>query len=374
MPTGLILSGGGARAAYQVGVLRGISQLLPHHKQSPFEIVCGTSAGAINAAKIASESDNFKRSVRQLYALWSTLSSDQVHNVGFKELIISFTRLMASFFHKGIALRGSLSLLDNSPLRDLLTEHIKFTRLPGLIEQGLLQGLSITSLGYQSGQNISFYQAKEGVEPWQRAQRIGQPTWLTIDHIMASSALPTIFPPVRINDEFFGDGAIRQTAPMSAALHMGADKLLIIGVSGHKKNQQLERRRKPRSPTIAQIVGQLLNSAFIDTMEEDLDMLERFNGFIDHLTPEQKEIMGVKKVDVLTIQPSIAFDELAAEHIQDLPLSMRVFLSTIGATPKAGGSSLASYILFEAEYCKVLIDQGVKDVMEQADKIRDFFS
>lgn len=373
MPTGLILSGGGARAAYQVGVLRGISQLMPHQKQSPFQIVCGTSAGAINAAKIATEADNFKRSVRELYALWATLSSDQVHDVGFKELIMSLLRLIGSFFHKGIAVGGSLSLLDNSPLRRLLTEHIKMARLPSLIEQGLLDGLSITALGYSSGQNISFFQAKEGIEPWQRAQRVGCPTLLDVEHIMASSALPTIFPPVKIHREFFGDGAIRQTAPMSAALHMGADKLLIIGVSGNAKKTS-HRQPMPTSPSIAQIVGQLLNSAFIDSMEEDLEMLERFNGFIDHLTPRQKDEMGVKKVDVLTIQPTIAFDELAAEHISDLPLSMRMFLSTIGATPKSGGSSLASYVLFEAEYCKLLIDQGVKDVMQQADKIREFLS
>lgn len=375
MPTGLILSGGGARAAYQVGVLRGISKIIPISENTPFQIICGTSAGAINAAKLASEADNFKASVRKLYSLWSTLSSDQVHHVGFGELSLSMLRLFGSFLHGGLALGRPLSLLDNSPLEALLRREIDMLRLQKMIDQGCLRGLSITALGYTSGHSMSFYQGSKDIKPWRRVQRMGVPTVLSHRHLMASSALPTIFPPVRIYREHFGDGAIRQTAPLSAALHMGADKLLVIGVSGNARNRTLpDRHHLVHSPSIAQIVGQLLNSAFIDSMSEDLEMLERFNDFIEDIDEERRKELKVKPVDVLHIKPRIAFDELAAEHFSSLPLSMRVFLKTIGATPKGGGSSLSSYVLFESGYCKALIAEGFKDALAQSDEIKAFFA
>jgi NTE family protein len=374
MPTGLILSGGGARAAYQVGVLRGISKLIPDSRNSPFDIICGTSAGALNAAKLASEADDFKHCIRKLYALWATLSSDQVHDVGFKELSMSLLRLLGSFFHGGLALGRPLALLDNRPLAELMKREIDMLRLQKMIDQGSLRGLSITALGYTSGHSMSFYQGAKDIKPWRRSQRMGVPTVLSHRHLLASAALPTIFPPVRIYREYFGDGAIRQTAPLSSALHMGADKLLVIGVSGNAKNQALpERHHLVHSPSIAQMIGQLLNSAFIDSMDDDLEMLARFNHYIDTLDEEQRRTMRVKPVEVLTISPKVAFDELAADHVKDLPLSMRVFLKTIGATRKGGGSSLASYVLFESEYCKTLMAEGFKDVLAQADEIKAFF-
>jgi len=369
----LILSGGGARAAYQVGVLKAVSEILPDVHISPFSIICGTSAGAINAAKLASACDNFSDTVAQLEQLWSTLSSDQIHRVGYGELIQSMLLLFASFLHRGISRARPLALLDNSPLYHLLYRNIDMLRLPQMIEQGHLHALCITALGYSSGQSISFFQGHASVKPWQRSRRIGVAAELNHRHLIASSALPGIFPAVRINREYFGDGAIRQTAPMSAALHLGADKLFIIGVSGNAANPG-RRVETSHSPSLAQIMGQVLNSAFIDSMDEDIEMLNRFNTFITHIDDDNRTLLRVRPVEVLTIMPSLRFDELAGQHVDALPKSMRTMLTTIGATRKGGGSSLASYLLFESAYTKALLEAGYRDGIQKAEAIRAFIA
>ncbi len=375
MTTALVLSGGGARAAYQVGVLKAIAELLPDQDRNPFPIICGTSAGAINAATLATNADYFRRGVAQLEQLWGTLRSEQVHRVGYGELIGSTLKLILSFFRSGITFGRPLSLFDNTPLYHLLMENIHLQLLPDLIERGHLRALCITALGYQTGQSMSFFQGDAALEGWKRARRIGTPAVLTHKHLMASSALPALFPAVKLQREFFGDGAMRQTAPMSAALHLGAQKLLVVGVSGnrHKANVQ-QRLPVTHSPSLAQIFAQLLNSAFIDTMEEDIDMMQRFNRFIVELDDKKREQLRVRPVEVQVITPSVRFDELAASHIDDLPKAMRVFLRTIGATRVGGGASIASYLLFEAPYCQELMRCGYRDCMEQADTVRSFLT
>lgn len=375
MKTALVLSGGGARAAYQVGVLKAIAELLPECRgdqySNPFPIICGTSAGAINAAMMATHADHFQKGVAKLEHLWGNLTSDQIHRVGYTELIGSTLKLFDAFFRSGIARGRPLSLFDNTPLNHLLIENIHLQYLPGLIDEGHLHALCITALSYQSGQSISFYQGAEAATPWQRPRRIGVRCGLAHKHLMASSALPAIFPAVRINREYFGDGAIRQTAPMSAALHLGASKLLVVGVSGNTVNPE-KRVQVTHSPSLAQIFAQLLNSAFIDSVEEDIDMMRRFNRFIIEIEESKRNQMQMRAVDVLVIAPSVRFDELAANHVSDLPKSMRVFLKTIGATRSGGGASVASYLLFEAGYCVELIRYGYQDCMAQADKVIEF--
>ena len=371
--TALVLSGGGARAAYQVGVMKAIAEMLDSDCANPFPIICGTSAGAINAATIASHADCFSRGVAGLEQLWGTLRSEQVHRVGYTELMGSTLKLLLSFFRSGITFGRPLSLFDNTPLYHLLMENIQLQRLPKLIESGRLHALCITALGYQTGQSISFFQGDTSVEPWRRARRIGIRTELTHKHLMASSALPALFPAVKINREYFGDGAMRQTAPMSAALHLGAKKLLVVGVSGNRKNAHADPRQLVTySPSLAQIFAQLLNSAFIDAMEEDIDMMQRFNQFINEMDEDKWEQMRVRPVEVLVIEPSIRFDELASRHIQSLPKAMRIFLKTIGATQPGRGASIASYLLFEASYCQDLMRHGYADCMAQEEKVKKF--
>jgi NTE family protein len=371
MKTALVLSGGGARGAYQVGVLKAIAELLPKSSTNPFQIVCGTSSGAINAAKVATEADNFSQAVVGLEKIWANLTSDQIHQVGYFDILKSSTKIILSFFHSGIAQGKPLSLFNNRPLFNLLKRNIDISRLDNMIQKGHIHALSISALGYTSGQNISFFQGHDSLEFWKRSRRIGAKTILEHKHLMASSALPAIFPAVHINREYFGDGALRQSAPMSAALHLGADKLLVIGVSGSAESID-ERLVTVHSPSIAQVLGNLLNSAFIDSLEEDVQMLERFNRLAAHITPAQQRELEVRPVELLVIKPRVKFEEMAMNFTHELPKSMRFLLSMIGANKRGGGSSLASYILFEREYCKALIKSGYDDAMSQAEEIRQF--
>jgi NTE family protein len=375
MKTALVLSGGGARAAYQVGVLKAIAEILPLQQgggySNPFPIICGTSAGAINAASLAARADHFPLAVARLEHLWGNLRSEHIHRVGYMELIGSTLKLFGAFFNSGIAHGRPLSLFDNTPLYHLLMENIDLQHLPRLIQDEHLHALCITALGYQSGQSINFFQGSEKITEWKRSRRIGLRCEIAHKHLMASSALPAIFPAVLINREYFGDGAIRQTAPMSAALHLGADKLLVVGVSGNRTHQE-ERVDVKHSPSLAQIFSHLLNSAFIDSVEEDIDMMQRFNRFIMKIEADKRNEMQMRAVDVLVISPSVRFDEVAANHIKNLPKSMRVFLKTIGATRSGGGASVASYLLFESGYCRELMHWGYKDCMQQAETVREF--
>jgi NTE family protein len=371
MKTALVLSGGGARGAYQVGVLKAIAEILPKSSTNPFQIVCGTSSGAINAAKVATEADNFAQAVVGLEKIWANLTSDQIHQVGYFDILKSSTKIILSFFHSGIAQGKPLSLFNNRPLFNLLKRNIDISRLDNMIQKGHIHALSISALGYTSGQNISFFQGHDSLEFWKRSRRIGAKTILEHKHLMASSALPAIFPAVHINREYFGDGALRQSAPMSAALHLGADKLLVIGVSGSAESID-ERLVTLHSPSIAQVLGNLLNSAFIDSLEEDVQMLERFNRLAAHITPAKQRELEVRSVELLVIKPKVKFEEMAMNFTHELPKSMRFLLSMIGANKRGGGSSLASYILFEREYCKALIQSGYDDAMSQAEEIRQF--
>lgn len=370
----LVLSGGGARGAYQVGVMKALAKILPLQCANPFPIVCGTSAGAINAATMATHADHFAKGAEKLEKLWGTLQSENVYRVGYSELISSAAKLLWSFFRSGMTFGRPLSLFDNTPLYNLLIENINLQYLPGLIEEGYLRALSITALGYQSGQNISFFQGHSAIENWARTHRLGIRAEIQHKHLMASAALPGLFPAVRINREFFGDGSMRQTSPMSAALHLGAEKILVVGVSGRRNLGILpmQRGQKVYSPSLAQIFAQMMNSAFVDSMEEDINMMHRFNDFTQGLSEEKRREMGVRPVDVLVISPRVHFDDVAARHIGSLPLSIQTFLKTVGATRPSGGASIASYLLFEASYCRELMQHGYDDCMAQADKVKAF--
>lgn len=371
MKTALILSGGGARAAYQVGVLKAIAELIPDTGHSPFKIICGTSSGAINAAKLASEADHFHGSVANLEKLWSNLQSHDVHRVGPASIAKNLIKLFASFFHSGLSSGPPLSILDNEPLRQLLIKNVDMHRLKHMVQCGELHALCLSALGYTSGHNISFIEGHDSVEGWKSARRCGIKTSLNIDHILASAALPAIFPAVRINREYFGDGALRQTAPLSSALNLGAKKLFIIGVSGNAK-ESYQRDTVFHSPSFAQVISQLINSAFIDSLEEDVDLVRRINTFSKALKKEARRELNVNTVDLLLIEPSIKFDELAGQYIHNLPPTMRGLLKIIGANPAGGGSSLASYILFDREFCSLLIKSGYEDAMSQAEEICEF--
>ncbi|MFT7286003.1 MAG: NTE family protein [Halieaceae bacterium] len=362
----LILSGGGARAAYQVGVLKAVAELLPDGAKSPFSIVCGTSAGAINAVTLAAHEGSFADAVARLEDLWLQLEPQDVYRCGWYEMLRSTGRIMGSLVNRGVGLGKPLSLLDNSPLRSLLKRSIDFEQIDRAIGRGDLDAVSVTATGYHSGKSVCFFQGKGGIQDWSRYRRRGRRTLLNCDHLMASSAIPTMFPANRIEYEYFGDGAMRQLAPLSPALHLGADRLFIIGVSANREKPGHTNRSLPRhSPSLAQIVGHMLNSAFIDTLESDVERLDRVNDLVGRLPPGDSDGGSgkLRKIERLVISPSDDLDGIAARNIEALPPSLRFLLRVTGATESGGGSTAASYLLFARPFVQALIALGHRDAM-----------
>ncbi|MDY7561164.1 patatin-like phospholipase family protein [Pseudomonas sp. 10B1] len=373
--TGLILSGGGARAAYQVGVLAGISELMPAGTPNPFPVIVGTSAGAINAVKLASGAAHFCSAVHQLVDFWQGFRSHQVLRSDWAGVIRQATRFVGHSL-LGVGSQVPVALLNSSPLRELLNARLDLEGIDRAIVAKHLRAVAVTAFGYESGQAVTFYQGKGTIDSWLRHRRIGLPTQLTVDHLLASSAIPLLFAPVKIDQEFFGDGAVRQSAPISPALHLGANRVLVVGVSGNPRgietNSSIQRVKVGTQPTLAQIGGHMLNSTFIDSLESDIELLERLN-MLSHLLPGGQPIrtLGLAPVEVLVISPSQPIDEIAARHRHELPPALRTFLRGPGAT-KTSGAGVLSYLLFEAGYCSELIELGRRDALAQSDQLKQF--
>ncbi len=374
---GLILTGGGARAAYQVGVLRALSELLPKDVRTPFPIICGTSAGSVNSTILAVDAADFRHAVRRLMTVWKNFHVHHVYRADVFGAFRNSTRWMFAALTGGRLrnVSGSdhpVSLLDNAPLAALLRKYVDFDAIQRNIDAGDLTALSITCSGYTSGQSVTFYQGHPDLQNWQRARRIGIAMPIELPHLLASSALPFIFPPTRINREYFGDGSMRQIAPVSPALHLGADRLLVIGV-GRQLQPNAERIQSGAFPTLAQIAGHALNSIFLDSLEVDLERLQRINRTIE-LIPEdvrRQTNYPLHKVEFRVITPSEELEKIAAEFSRELPRTIRVLLSTVGGTRRSG-SNLLSYLLFEKSFCRALIMLGYKDTMARKDDLLPF--
>lgn len=376
MKRALILSGGGARAAYQVGVLKALADILPPEIENPFPIICGTSAGAINALALAAHPGNFKESVTALATMWSNLHIGQVYLYGWGDLLKGLGLLGLSLFNQGVGRQRPLSLLDNSPLWDLLGSRIHFENIDKAISSGKLFAVSVSAMGYTSGHSVNFFQGHPDIESWNRYRRIGVATPMRLEHLIASSAIPTIFPAVRIGSEYFGDGALRQLAPISPALHLGADSLFVVGVSGNRNSKAKKKVPIKHSPSMGQIVGHLFNSAFVDSLEGDIEHLERMNELIDLIPPERlsESCVKLRVVNNMIISPSSPLDAIAGRNVRYLPKSLRFFLRAIGATAKGGGATAASYLLFSSEFISELIELGYQDTIAESESILKFFT
>jgi len=370
---GLIMTGGGARAAYQVGVLRALAELLPQDINTPFSIICGTSAGAINAAVMAVDGSNFRRGVRRLMTVWKNFHVHHVYRSDPRGALWNSARWVLALLRGGSAHGGPVSLLDNSPLKELLERYLDFSALQGAIDRGDLTAFSITCSGYASGQSVTFYQGRPDLQPWQRARRIGVPMAITIDHLLASAALPFIFPPVHINREYFGDGSMRQIAPVSPALHLGADRVFVIGVGRQLQPQRADRVSSGTHPSLAQIAGHALNSIFLDSLEVDLERLQRINRTLEMIPREllEKSNYPLHRVDFRVITPSEELEKIAVAHRDELPKTIRALLYTVGAMRRSG-ANLLSYLLFERSYCRALIQLGYNDTMARKDDLVAF--
>jgi len=366
----LVLTGGGARAAYQVGVLRAIGSLLEPRRPSPFPIICGTSAGAINAAALASGAGDFRRTVNQLAAVWKQFHARQVYRADTLGVMRTGGRWLGAFFVGGRGRNNPTSLLDNAPLARLLSAMLDLRGIRHSIDKGHLHAVSITASGYTSGESVSFCEGIPELSGWRRARRVGLFCEIGIEHLMASSALPFIFPAVRLNREFFGDGSMRQIAPLSPALHLGARRLLVVGTG---RPTQAERRRTDAYPSLAQIAGHALNSIFLDSLETDLERLRRINNTLS-LIPEAIRVqnnMALHRVEVLVMLPSRSLADIAAQHTQALPRPIRMLFRGIGAMGRSG-ANLASYLLFEAPYTPALMQLGYHDAMKRHEELVEF--
>ncbi len=369
---GLILTGGGARAAYQVGVLKAIAQILPRGAANPFFVICGTSAGSLNAVTLAVNAHNFRRGVQHLLKIWSNSRTDDIYRTDPLGVFANSARWVAGLLLSGIGVHrfNKVSLLDNTPLKDFLTKALPCDKIQKNIDAGLLHALGITASGYGSGQSVTFYQGAAEIAPWKRARRLGVPATIEIRHLLASAAIPFIFPAVRINREYFGDGSMRQIAPISSALHLGVHRVLVIG--GGQGNVQ-ERDRADEYPSLAQIAGHALNSIFLDSMEVDLERLQRINRTVSAMPEEARIKTELRHVEILLIAPSQPIEKIAERHAQNLPWTIRYLLRLLGGM-RHSGANLMSYLLFEKNFCRALIDLGYRDAMARRDEIAALFS
>ncbi len=381
--TALFLAGGGARAAYQVGVLQAILSLLSEYgwpaRQNPFEIVCGTSAGAINATALACRADDFEESITHLLRIWRNLEVEQVYRADSIGVLRSGARWL-SLLSFGWLLRKwhaqpPNSLLDNAPLVGLLHKMLDLPRLDQALSSGVLDALAVSASSYTGGSHVTFYQSARAIPPWRRAQRMSVQQQIGVDHLLASAAIPLIFPavPLYCNDrcEYFGDGSIREVAPVSPAIHLGATKILVIG-SGHVGGPQRNFAEYSGYPSLAQIAGHAMSSIFLDGLSVDLERITRINGTLSLLTPEQRRQTPLRPLNLLAITPSVPLDSLASHHVGSLPLPIKTLLSAIGATERRGGA-LASYLLFEGSYTRSLIELGQVDTLSRRDEVLRFF-
>ena len=369
---GLVLAGGGARAAYQVGVLKAIAEMLPRDTPNPFPILCGTSAGAINATTLAIYATRFQEGVRRLVYVWRNFTVHQVFRADTLGVMGNGLRWLAAMMLGGLGRQNPHALLDRAPLRQLLQQTMPCDGIQKSIDAGALHALSVTASGYGSGQSVTFFQGVSSLTTWRRARRVGSAANITIDHLMASSAIPFIFSAVKINREYFGDGSMRQIAPISPALHLGADRVLVVGVRNEVTSPSV-RAETDEYPSLAQIAGHVLNSIFLDSLEADLERLQRINKTISLISSDQLREGGVtlRSVDVLVIAPSEDLEKIAARHAHHLPRTIRFLLRGLGAFNRHG-SNLVSYLLFEKPFCRELIDLGYKDAMHRKEEILRF--
>ncbi len=387
--TGLLLTGGGARAAYQVGVLEALADLRRAAGQgqgpNPFPIITGTSAGAINAAALAGGADDFDGAVRRIAEVWRNFRAEQVYHTGSLGVVRSgaswLTLLSLGWMINKWRRVSPRSLLDNTPLRTLLEDMVPLKRIPALIGEGHLRALAVTASSYSSGEHVTFFQGSPELRGWNRSQRYGIPHEITIDHLLASSAIPFVFPAMPLamehHTEFFGDGSMRQSAPIAPAIHFGAQRILVVGAGRmHEPKGEAPTMASNTYPSMAQIAGHALSNIFLDALSVDVERVQRVNRTLKLIPPQAQKEATLRPIELLIISPSERVDVVAARHVKRLPPTVRAMLGGMGVSSRvedARGAALASYLLFEAEYTQELMAMGYADTCRQSAEVCAFF-
>ena len=387
--TGLLLTGGGARAAYQVGVLEAIADIRvvcgEVDSPNPFPIIAGTSAGAINASALACGADDFDSTVRLLAKTWREFHADQVYRSDHLSMIRSgatwLTLLSVGWLLAKFRRIKPKSLLDNAPLGELLKRMVPLERLSMLVRQGHIQALAVTASSYSSGDHVTFFEGDKRLMPWFRTQRLAVRDKITHAHLLASSAIPFVFPATELHinghTEYFGDGSMRQSAPVAPAIHLGAERVLVIGAGRMLEPKNEAHLHTTTSyPSIAQIAGHALSNIFLDALAVDVERVRRINQTIKLVPEEARKASALKPVELLVIAPSQRLDAVAARHIGDLPHAVRTMLGGVGvSSDKADvkGAALASYLLFGSGYTTELMALGYADAQRQRAEVCAFF-
>lgn len=365
--TALILPGGGARGAYQVGVLKAIYELQASEK-NPFPVICGTSAGAINAVAIASHAHEFPVGIERLERFWRGMRCELVYRTDAWTVLKSGLRFASTLLSGGLIKSNPKAFLDNRPLRQFLQQTLQLEGIETALEDGALRGVAITASGYTCASAISFFQAQPEINAWQRTRRKGQAAELSVAHIMASAALPIIFPAERLGYEYFGDGGMRMVAPLSPAIHLGANRLLVIGTRDEKPDDSPQ---TPSSyPSAGEIGGYLMDTIFMDTLNADLARLRRINHTLKLVPAALRQQAGLINIESLVINPSRDLRHVTQAHVHAIPRSVQILLRTLGGWGRDW--RMASYLLFESAYCSELIDLGYADGMAVEREITEF--